>query len=263
MLVLKESRFNRELFARTAKHLVFLGQKSLSLFKHVRSKKELHVPVTIGFVLLSTAIVICAEQLGAKKGHTAFNMAMIKTAIVPNTRSLPSALPIPSLKKKPVSPLFKPAYGFKTFYTFKEVLGYRESGGDYGIVNSLGYLGKYQFGASTLRVLGIRDTNFFLNNPKQQETAFVLNVSRNKWILRNEIRNFGGRRVNGVLITESGIIAAAHLSGPGNVQKYLRSGGKGNVKDAYGTSLQDYMERFGGYNISIIPAIRNPRWLAS
>ena len=32
--------------------------------------------------------------------------------------------------------------------------------------------------------------------------------------------------MNGIEITESGILAAAHLSGAGNVKKYLRSNGK-------------------------------------
>ena len=37
-------------------------------------------------------------------------------------------------------------------------------------------------------------------------------VARNKWELRKEIEKYSGRKINGVEITESGILAAAHLA---------------------------------------------------
>ena len=37
----------------------------------------------------------------------------------------------------------------RDFVGFKEFLGFYESGSDYKKINSLGYLGKYQFGRST------------------------------------------------------------------------------------------------------------------
>lgn len=163
------------------------------------------------------------------------------------------------MQKKTISKGNSSSYSGKAFKTFKEVLAHRESNGKYDIVNKYGYLGKYQFGKSTLDVLGIQNTKEFLRNPTLQEMAFILNVSRNKWILRKEIRHYNGQQINGVLITESGIIAAAHLSGPGNVRTYLRSNGGNNVKDGFGTSLQNYMKNFSGYNISSVPAVRNPR----
>src|SRR5210317_1730319 len=36
----------------------------------------------------------------------------------------------------------------KSFVGFKEAIAFKESRGDYKIVNTLGYLGKYQFGKS-------------------------------------------------------------------------------------------------------------------
>ena len=39
----------------------------------------------------------------------------------------------------------------KTFIGFKEAVGFKESQGKYYTVNTLGYLGKYQFGKSTLK----------------------------------------------------------------------------------------------------------------
>ena len=142
---------------------------------------------------------------------------------------------------------------------FKEALAFRESRGNYFIINTLGYLGKYQFGIGTLQLMGVYSATKFINDPSLQEKVFYTNISRNKWILRKYIKYFVGKKVRGVEITESGILAAAHLAGPGNVIKYLYSNGSKDVKDAYGTSLADYLQKFSGYDISEISAIRNPR----
>lgn len=140
----------------------------------------------------------------------------------------------------------------KSYVGFKEALGFKESGGKYACVNTLGYLGKYQFGANTLKLIGIYNTKEFINSPELQEKAFLANAKRNKWILRRDIKNFVGKRVDGVLITESGILAAAHLAGPGNVKRYLRSYGALGFSDAYGTSVKNYMKKFSGYDVSFV-----------
>lgn len=145
------------------------------------------------------------------------------------------------------------------FVKFRQALAFRESGGRYHIVNRFGYLGKYQFGTSTLADLGVDNTDEFLKNPILQEQVFILNVARNKWILRKEIRHFTGKKIKNCNITESGLIAAAHLAGPGNVKKYLRSSGKRNVSDALGTSLEDYLTQFAGYDISVVKQMSNPK----
>lgn len=142
----------------------------------------------------------------------------------------------------------------KSFIGFKEALAFKESRGNYFVVNTLGYLGKYQFGRGTLNVIGIYNTSEFLANPKLQENAFIANTQRNKWVLRRDIKRFVGKRIDGVLITESGILAAAHLGGPGNVKKYLRSYGAVGFADANGTTIRNYMKRFSGYDTSFIVA---------
>ena len=149
----------------------------------------------------------------------------------------------------------------KDFVGFKEFLGFFESGSDYKKINRLGYLGKYQFGRSTLKVLKIKKINEFIDIPELQEKAFLMNVMRNKWILRREIKRFNGKKLNNILITESGIIAAAHLSGPGNVKKYLRNYGddKFDLGDINGTKISDYMKTFKGYDLSQIYAVRKPK----
>ena len=142
----------------------------------------------------------------------------------------------------------------KTYVGFKEAIGFKESRGNYFSVNDFGYLGKYQFGKETLKLIGIYTPNQFLYNPELQERAFLANAERNKWILRKDINRFVGKTINGIDITESGILAAAHLAGPGSVKKYLRSFGRNRFSDAYGTSISNYMKRFSGYDTSdIVP----------
>jgi hypothetical protein len=142
----------------------------------------------------------------------------------------------------------------KSFVGFKEALAFKESGGNYFSVNTYGYLGKYQFGANTLKLIGINNPDKFLKNPRLQEKAFIANAARNKWILRRDIKNFVGKRINGIIVTESGILAAAHLAGPGSVKKYLRSYGLDNFADGYGTTIYQYMKRFSGYDTSFVKA---------
>lgn len=147
----------------------------------------------------------------------------------------------------------------KSFHGFKEAVAFKESSGDYFSVNTLGYLGKYQFGKETLKLIGVYSTSKFLKDPQLQEKAFIANTMRNKWVLRRDINRFVGKRINGVLITESGILAAAHLAGPGSVKKYLRSYGALGFADAYGTTIRNYMKRFSGYDTSFIRPVKKAK----
>ena len=147
----------------------------------------------------------------------------------------------------------------RNFVAFKEAVAFKESQGKYTVVNTLGYLGKYQFGRTTLERFDIYDTKAFLKNPELQEKAFTALCSVNKWILRRDIKNSVGKTINGIKITESGILAAAHLSGAGNVKKFLRSNGAQRFSDAYGATIQSYMKRFSGYDVSNVVANRKAK----
>ncbi|QNM86798.1 peptidoglycan-binding protein LysM [Polaribacter pectinis] len=147
----------------------------------------------------------------------------------------------------------------KDFVGFKEALAFKESQGKYRVVNTLGYLGKYQFGRTTLHRFKIYNTEAFLRNPELQEKAFIALCKVNKWILRKDIKRSVGKTINGIKITESGILAAAHLSGAGNVKKFLRSNGSQGFSDAYGASIKSYLKKFGGYDVSNIVADRTAK----
>jgi len=145
----------------------------------------------------------------------------------------------------------------KYFIGFKEAIAHKESQGKYKKVNTLGYLGKYQFGIETLKSIGIKDSIAFMNNPKLQEKAFVALLSKNKYELQEYINFYEGKVVDGVKITESGILAAAHLGGTGSVKRFLESNGKRKCKDEYGTSIKNYLRDFGGYETDGIRPVKN------
>ena len=104
-------------------------------------------------------------------------------------------------------------------------LGFQESGNRYDVVNRFGYMGKYQFGKSTLRTLKIKVTKeAFLNSPDLQEYAMQQLLLHNKRKLQKYINDFDGQIIHGILVTESGLLAAAHLGGQGSVKKWFRNG---------------------------------------
>lgn len=161
-------------------------------------------------------------------------------------------------------------------------LGQRETGQQnppYNIENQLGFIGKYQFGEALLIDLGYYQANFyygngasrnewqgrwtgkkgvnnkqdFLNNQNNvQETAiqeaFSLNLDRIKSRLQQNglsVKQFIGQQRGGVVITTSGILAAAHLRGEGGVIQLLLY--NQDSQDENGTSILDYLREFGGF----------------
>lgn len=186
---------------------------------------------------------------------------MPKKVEVPETLKVtePIEVMFPKNEVKYEGIIIAPPFLGTSFIGFKEALAFKESQGNYFSTNTLGYLGKYQFGIGTLQLMGVYNATRFLNDPVLQEQAFQTNIARNKWILRKDISRFEGKWVGGVQVTESGILAAAHLAGPGNVKKYLRSYGALNFQDTYGTSITNYMRKFSGYDVSHVSPVRNPK----
>jgi len=133
---------------------------------------------------------------------------------------------------------------------FLDAIGFRESGNRYDIVNRYGYMGKYQFGKRTLKGLGIKVTqDEFLNSPYIQEKAMYALLKQNKRSLRKYIEKYDGKYVHGVLVTESGLLAAAHLGGAGSVKKWFRTGKV--RKDGNGVKITSYMVMFNGYDLKV------------
>src|SRR5690554_4326967 len=135
-------------------------------------------------------------------------------------------------------------------------LAFSESAGNPDTVNTLGYIGKYQFGRAALSDIGF-DVDFdeFRTNPSGafpenvQDLAIEAWFERNERLLRNEIERYSGTIVNGIPVTKAGILAASHLGGVGGVKRFFRTGGAFNPSDAYGTSISKYMKKFSGFDI--------------
>ena len=135
---------------------------------------------------------------------------------------------------------------------FYDALGERESGGDYKAINQYGYMGKYQFHSKTLKWLKIdTDKTTYLNSPALQEESVRLLVIANKKLLSKEIVKFDKKYITyqGKLhpISESGILAGAHLAGHVNVKNFLNSGIE--FRDGNGVHVAEYIIEFSFYTI--------------
>lgn len=186
-------------------------------------------------------LVICGLSLSALMAFTTIN----KSIVSPTPLKL-NIHPVVSTEIK----IEEIKIEIKGHDQFLEAIGHRESGNRYTIVNKYGYMGKYQFGKSTLRGLGFKVTqDEFLNSPYIQEKAMQALLEHNYKKLQKQIEKYCGKTINGVYITESGILAAAHLAGQGNVKKFFRRGYE--FKDGFGTKMTTYMTQFSGYYLNL------------
>mgnify|MGYP001072314628 CR=1 FL=1 len=174
----------------------------------------------------------------------------------------------------------------QTYQDFLNALGFRESSSipdgaqNYGIENRFGFIGKYQFGEAALYDLDYygtdnSDSNLFKNDwignwsgkngiySKQDylDNGFVQEIIIREWqgVLWNRIQflaldKYEGQVLNGQPITLSGMLATAHLIGAGSrssdtagLKGYLLSGATFSPSDGNGTSANDYMALFEGF----------------
>lgn len=188
-----------------------------------------------------------SPMIGAMSGDTAFASAIMDAAENGPLSKAPTKVAI--LKDDVV-----PGMNFKSY---ADKVGERESRNNYKAENTIGYLGKYQFGAQALEDLGFikpgaskkgknkevlndpKNWNLaggkqeFLNSPDLQENAFALYTSKNYGALvRLKVLN-----KDSTAEEKAGYLMAAHLLGPGGALK-LKQGEVG--KDAYGTTSSSY-----------------------
>jgi len=153
-----------------------------------------------------------------------------------------------SLKKKSIE-----FYKQMKLQRFLKDMRLKESGNNWKIINSIGAMGCYQIMPNTLKSLGCELTPEIFELipwifPEKMQDQFMIELlNRNTNTLKYYINKYDNKRFRGVLITKSGILAAAHLAGAGNVIKWFKYGR--NPEDINGTSLAYYMELFGGYGI--------------
>ncbi len=173
-----------------------------------------------------------------------------------------------SAYKKVVNINIDESYHYRGNYQdFKDALGFRESTDRYGIKNDSNHWGRYQMGKDALKDAGFMDSNGnwtelarsygvtslddFLNNLNAQDVAFDLFVRVGLgYIEYYKLDQYIGQTMNGVKITESGLIASIHLVGIGGTIEALEAGDLFSKTDGNKVPAKEYMENFGGYNLN-------------
>ena len=140
----------------------------------------------------------------------------------------------------------------KTMERFIGDIGKHESGHTGYLTNTgNGMYGKYQFCESTLKGIGINvPMQTFLDTPELQDAAIKIYMRINKNAYYNDIAKYSGRKIAGILVTESGIIAACQLS-PSGMQDWLHSNGTIDYTDKNGCKISSIIKKFGGYQIEL------------
>ena len=135
---------------------------------------------------------------------------------------------------------------------FLKHLSRRESSHRWKIINRFGYMGKYQFGNAALADVGLSHitTKKFRRNRYifpiyLQDKAVKRYLDYNSKILTKHMK-YVGCTIQGVYITKSGMLAAAHLTGAGSVKSFLE-GDIDDFADGNGTLLTNYLKEFSNY----------------
>src|SRR5829696_4350375 len=156
-----------------------------------------------------------------------------------------------------------------TYQDFLYALGASESSNRYDFVSGpAGYyqatepalmaVGYYRWDGTSANDLnngwtgkdGINSLSDFLNNPAVQDKwvgewfTYLWNTEFNDL----GIKQYIGQSIGGVTITESGLLAGAHLVGAPALADYLRSGGTSGQADPNGTTAATYIAKFAGYD---------------
>lgn len=130
-----------------------------------------------------------------------------------------------------------------------------ESGQRLSAVNQIGMLGLYQFSPTTLKRYGINtdaDRRRFLASKKLQDSIMIEHITDLRNELATEIRRFSGVRKNGVLITESGLLAGAHLVGVAGLKSWLYPNQfHFAYVDGNGVPASEYVRIMAGYRINL------------
>lgn len=141
----------------------------------------------------------------------------------------------------------------KSFKAFLDDIAKLESGGRYDIESKLGYLGRYQIGRLALNDIGmngITDEDFKAT-PEVQELAMRMLLRKNKKYLQTYIGKYSSKKVCGIHIDESAMLAAAHLTGVGSVIKFLDSNGDTDPVDGNGITTSSRLRKFEGYRLDL------------
>ena len=118
------------------------------------------------------------------------------------------------------------------------------------------YIGEYQFSKYAFAELN-KDISYeeFVKNPniwpkEQQDKDLITLMQKNKHYLR-KYNKFIGKKLNGVYIDWSGLLAASHLVGNYNVRIFLDSRGKIDPCDGNKVKCSTYIKKFNNFDLDL------------
>jgi hypothetical protein len=115
------------------------------------------------------------------------------------------------------------------------------------------YIGLFQMGYSARQSIGLHKISEeeYLDSPELQKKSMILWLKYLKKELKPEIEKYDGKFVELYYITESGLLAMAHLCGAEGVRQFLRSNGRYIPSDGNGKRGTDYLQQYGRYNLEL------------
>jgi hypothetical protein len=171
----------------------------------------------------------------------------------------------------------------KGYCDFLEDFSSTESGGTYNIRDQYtgDYLGKYQVGYQALMDtgyviydltlgplpkdtdviwteksadLGVISVDDFLNNVGNIQEIAIADIHKKTWgyLENNGATDYVGQTINGIYITNSGLLAAALSLGASGIKNELDNNNINNATDGAGNSVSYYFNKFQDYDISYI-----------
>lgn len=154
------------------------------------------------------------------------------------------------------------------YVQFLELLAARESTGRYDATNGQ-YLGRYQIGndvfmdigfkdketgqwTNLATSLGVDDKDSYLQNQVAQEVAILFALRMDYfYVSYHGDDTHIGDYADGVKVTESGLIAAAHLVGHNSLHKaFTQEKSWDSTRDGNNVKASTYMEEMGGLDLS-------------
>lgn len=259
------------------KILGILLDKSLFLLKNINSKK---VNLLLNKLLQKIYQLIKPDNIKKKLIYailifiTSLTLLSMKDISIDDTfirndvNNILKEMPTKTIKNIPVKTIdnvpIKPRPIIKPTEDFFKKLAFKESSGEWNKIRYVTkngekipvYVGKYQFGNTAFKDINsdIRVSDFEKNpniwTSEQQDKDLIKLLKNNKHYLRN-YKKYIGKIINGIEITESGILAAAHLVGNGGVKRFLKSNGEIDPVDGNGTKCSHYIIEFNNYKLPI------------
>lgn len=190
-----------------------------------------------------------------------------------DTTTATSTPPAPSTPEKVDQPTEKPSNVLRVqstpsglpsgfdYDTYTKRVGYMESGNDYGIVNTIGYAGRYQFGAQALETLGYMKTGSSKQGNKAMRDPSNWNngLSLEKFLASPEIQDEAMNKLTAFNYKEllsrgivnkdtnpnelAGWLYVSHGVGVGGAEKFAAGQ---NPAEGYGTTASQMFAKASG-----------------